>query len=156
VQALCEAMRRYAPPLGRLLLALIFLISGWGKIFAFGATAAAMAKRGMPLPEILLVAAIAIELGAGALLVLGWKTRAAAVALLVFLVPATLYFHNYWTFPPAEQRNQRNHFLKNVAIGGALLFILGTGAGSLSLDERRARRRATVRGTRPREVDSQR
>jgi putative oxidoreductase len=132
-----ELARHYAPPLGRLLIALIFLISGWGKIFAFDATAAAMAARGMPATQILLVAAIALELIGGLLLVIGWKARAAALALLVFVVPATLYFHNYWAFPPEQQRNQRNHFLKNVAIGGALIFIIGVGAGPLSVDNRR-------------------
>jgi putative oxidoreductase len=138
---LCELTKQYGPATGRLLIALIFLVSGWGKIHAFDATAANMAARGMPLPQFLLVGAIVIELVAGALLVIGWKTRGAALARLMFVVPATLYFHNYWTFPPEQQRNQRNHFMKNVAIGGALIFIMGVGAGPLSIDNRRAARR---------------
>jgi putative oxidoreductase len=130
-----------APAIGRLMMALIFLVSGWGKINGFEATAVTMTGRGMPMAQILLAGAIAIEIVAGVLLVIGWKTRAAAFALLIFLVPATLYFHNYWSFPPDQVRNQRNHFMKNVAIGGGLIFIMGMGAGPLSLDNRRGARR---------------
>jgi putative oxidoreductase len=91
----------------------------------------------VPMAEALLVCAIALELAGATLLVLGWKTRLAALALIVFLIPATLYFHNYWSYPPAEVGNQRNHFMKNVTILGALIFVMGMGAGPLSLDNRK-------------------
>ena len=134
-----EAIRACAPVVGRLLMALIFLMSGYGKVTAFAPTAAAMAGKGMPMSEALLVCAIAIEIVAGVLLVIGWKTRIAALALIVFLVPATLYFHDYWNYPQEEVRNQRNHFMKNVTILGALVFVIGMGAGPLSVDNRRRR-----------------
>ncbi|MGZ5140090.1 MAG: DoxX family protein [Burkholderiales bacterium] len=91
------------------------------------------------MPELLLVAAIAIELIGSTLLVAGWHTRSAALALIVFLIPATLYFHNYWAYPAEQARNQRNHFMKNVSLLGALIFVMGMGAGPLSVDNRTRR-----------------
>ena len=53
---------------------------------------------------------------------------------MVFMIPATLYFHGFWTYPEALQLNQFHHFVKNVAIIGALLLMLGMGSGALSVD----------------------
>jgi putative oxidoreductase len=136
---LCELTKHYGPLIGRILMALIFLTSAYGKMTAFDATAAAMAARGMPLTGLLLVCAIGLELIGSTLLIIGWHTRWTALALILFLVPATLYFHNYWSYPPEQARNQRNHFMKNVTILGALIFVAGMGAGPLSLDNRRRR-----------------
>ena len=137
MSSLCNFAKGYFPLIGRILLALIFLMSAQGKITGFAATAANMAAKGMPATEILLVCAIVLEIVGATLLIVGWKTEWAALALIVFLVPATLYFHNYWTYPPGEVRNQRNHYMKNVTILGALIFVAGMGAGPLSLDARR-------------------
>jgi len=123
--------------LGRVLIALIFLRSAAGKMMSFAGTAGYMASKGMPYTEFLLVAAIAIELVAGTALVLGYKVRWAAAALIVFLVPATLIFHNYWAVDAAQLQNQTNHFYKNVAILGALVFLMGVGGGAASMDRRR-------------------
>ncbi len=123
--------------LGRVLIALIFLRSAAGKIVNFTATASVMAAKGMPFPEYFLVTAIAIELIGGTALVFGYKARWAAAALIAFLVPATLIFHNYWAAESSQMLNQSNHFFKNVAILGALLFVMGGGAGSASIDNRR-------------------
>jgi putative oxidoreductase len=143
MSALCELTKRYAPMVGRVLMALIFITSAFGKIGAFDATAGAMASKGMPMTSVLLVFAIAIELAGATLLVIGWHTRFAALALIVFLVPATLYFHNYWSYPADQVRNQRNHYMKNVTILGALIFVMGMGAGPLSIDGRARRERGT-------------
>lgn len=122
--------------LGRVLIALIFLRSAVAKIVGFTGTAGMMAGMGMPYPEYLLIGAIAIELVGGTALVFGYKVRAAAAALIVFLVPATLLFHNYWAADAAQVLNQTNHFFKNVALLGALVFLLGVGAGGGSVDNR--------------------
>jgi putative oxidoreductase len=122
---------------GRVLIALIFVRSGVGKIVNFSGTAGMMAGKGMPYAEHLLVGAIAIELVGGLALVLGYKVRWAAAALIVFLVPATLIFHSFWAVDPAQVQNQTNHFFKNVAILGALVFLMGVGAGPASVDDRR-------------------
>ena len=137
--ALRDLLTRYLPLVGRVLIALIFLTSAYEKIIGFDATAAAMASKGMPMPQVLLVCAIALELIGSTLLVAGWYARWAALALIVFLIPATLYFHNYWAYPPEQVRNQRNHFMKNVTILGALILVMGMGAGPLSVDIRSRR-----------------
>ena len=134
-----EFAKTCAPLIGRILIAIVFLLSAWGKLTGFEQTAAAMGGKGMPMPQVLLVFAIAIELAGAAMLVIGWHARLAATALAVFLVVASLYFHNYWSYPEAEQRNQRNHFMKNVGFVGGLLVIIGLGAGPVALDNRRKR-----------------
>lgn len=138
MNALCEAVKNYGPFAGRLLLALIFILSGWGKIGGFEGTVGYIASKGLPLPQVAAVAAIVIELGAGILLILGWQTRWAAAALLIFLIPTTLFFHNFWAFEAAQQAAQRIQFLKNLAIMGGMLYVMAYGAGPLSLDNRKS------------------
>lgn len=82
--------------------------------------------------------AILIEVGGGALLVLGWQTRRVAWLMIAFVVVATLMAHRFWQFDAAQYANQMNHFLKNAAIVGGLLYAAVMGAGKLSLDERKA------------------
>jgi putative oxidoreductase len=124
--------------LGRIFLALIFVVSGVGKVTGYAGTAAYMASKGLPLVEILLPLAIAVELGGGLLLALGWKARWAAAALLLFLIPATLIFHPFWGLEPKLAQMQKIHFLKNVAIMGGMLMVLAIGAGAWSVDRRQA------------------
>src|SRR5688500_4196378 len=89
----------WAALVGRLLLAAIFVMSGFSKIGGFEGTAGYIAGKGLPIPQVLAALTIAIELGGGILLVLGWKSRWAALAIAVFTLLAALIFHNYWTFP---------------------------------------------------------
>ncbi len=103
---LCEAGKQYGPLGGRILLSLMFIISGWGKITGFTGTAGYMASVGMPFPQLLLVGAIIVELGGGLMLLFGWKARLAALAIFLFMVPATLIFHNFWAADPAQTQNQ--------------------------------------------------
>lgn len=120
----------------RILLALMFLDSGYSKIGGFAATAGYIASKGLPAPEVLAGAALAVELLAGVLLVIGWKARWAAAALVVFTVVATMFFHNYWTLPAAQQLMQKLMFLKNVAVTGGLLLVIAFGPGRWSVDRR--------------------
>ncbi|MBM3358206.1 MAG: DoxX family protein [Betaproteobacteria bacterium] len=127
-------MRQYAPLAGRVPLAVIFLISGFGKITGFAGTASFMASKGMPFAEVLLAGALVFELAGAVMLILGWRARWGALLLIVFMIPATLIFHNFWAVEVAQYRNQLNHFLKNVAMIGGLLYVMAFGAGPLSLD----------------------
>ncbi|MBI3053909.1 MAG: DoxX family protein, partial [Betaproteobacteria bacterium] len=77
---------------------------------------------------------IIIEIGGGVMLVVGWKARWAALAIFLFLIPATLIFHNFWAVEAAQFQNQMNHFLKNVCILGGMLYIMAYGSGPLSLE----------------------
>lgn len=115
---------------GRILLALIFIKAGWGKIGGFEGTAGYMASKGLPLVPVLLVLTILVELGGGLLLAAGYKARWAALVLFLFLIPVTFIFHPYGD--PA----QVNAFMKNVAIMGGMLMVLAFGPGAYSLDKR--------------------
>ena len=122
--------------LGRIFLALIFVVSGVGKITGYAGTASYMASRGLPMVEVLLPLTIAVELGGGLMLALGWKTRWAAAALFLFLVPTTVIFHQFWGIDPKLVQMQKIHFLKNVAIMGGMLMVLAIGAGAWSVDRK--------------------
>ena len=117
-------------------LALLFVVSGVGKITGYAGTATYMASKGLPMVDILLPLVILVEVGGGLLLALGWKARWAALALLLFLVPTTLIFHQFWGIDPKLVQMQKIHFLKNVAIMGGMLMVLAIGAGAWSVDRR--------------------
>ena len=121
---------------GRVLLALMFLDAGYGKIGGFAGTASYIASKGLPMPEVLAAATLALELIGGLLLVIGWKARWAAAALALFTVLASVIFHNYWALPEAQQMMQKLMFLKNFAVTGGLLMIVAFGPGRWSVDQR--------------------
>jgi len=122
---------RFAPALGRLLIAAIFLFSGFSKIAAPAMAQGYIASAGLPAPLLAYLIAVVVELGGGVLLVAGYQTRLAALALAVFSIAAAFGFHHDF----ADQ-NQMIHFLKNIAIAGGLLQVVAFGAGPLSLDAR--------------------
>jgi len=121
--------------IGRILLSLVFLVAGVRKAMAFAATAGYFTKLGMPMPEVMVVLAIIVEVGGALLLIAGWKARYAAWALAIFTLIATFMAHRFWEFPDAQYANQMNHFLKNLAIIGGMLFIASCGPGSLSVEK---------------------
>lgn len=120
--------------IGRILLGLIFVISGIGKIGKFVGVAGYMSSKGIPMSEVLLIGTIALEVLGGLAIITGWKARWAAAAIVLFLVPATLVFHQFWAADQASYQNQLNHFLKNLAIMGGMIYIVLAGPGKLSLD----------------------
>ncbi len=124
--------------IARILLALMFVLAGIGKLSGLEGTAGYIASKGLPAPMLLAVAAGVVELVAGVLLIIGWQARWAALALAAFTVVATVIFHNYWAMPAAQQMTQQLMFMKNLAVTGGLLFVFAFGAGSLSLDARKA------------------
>jgi putative oxidoreductase len=122
---------------GRILLGLIFVLSGLGKISGFAGTAGYIAGKGLPFPELLAALTIAIELGGGLALVFGLYTRWAALALAAFSVLAALIFHDFWAVPEAQKMAQNINFMKNLSIAGGMLVLAAFGPGSLSVDARR-------------------
>jgi putative oxidoreductase len=122
--------------LGRILLSLIFLLSGFGKIGDWSGTASYMASKGMVAVPFFLTMAILFELGGGLSVLLGFKARLGAWALVFYLIPVSLIFHNFWAFTGAEQRMQMINFLKNLAIMGGLLLVALRGAGKPCIDGR--------------------
>lgn len=122
----------------RILLALMFVLGGIGKLGGLEGTAGYIASKGLPLPMVLAVATGVLELVAGVMLIIGWQARWAALALAAFTLLASVLFHNYWAMPAAQQMMQQLMFMKNLAVAGGLLLVFAFGAGSLSLDARKA------------------
>lgn len=118
----------------RSLLGILFLVSGVAKIGRFAGVAGYMASKGFPMADLMLTGTIALEVLGGLALIIGWKTRAAALALIVFTGVATVLFHAFWAADSAAFQNQLNHFLKNIAIIGGLLYAVVRGPGDWSLD----------------------
>ena len=137
MNALCEAVKTYGPLAGRILLALIFVISGFEKITGFAGTVGYIASKGLPLPQLAAIGAIIVELGGGILLIIGWQTRWAATAMFLFLIPTTLIFHNFWAVDAAQVQGQTIHFMKNLCIMGGMLYVMAFGAGPFSVDNRK-------------------
>ncbi|MEP7181393.1 MAG: DoxX family protein [Betaproteobacteria bacterium] len=120
---------------GRVLLALMFVFAGYGKIGGFEDTAAYIASKHLPLPPVATAIAIVVELVGGLMVVVGWKARWAALAVAVFTVFATILFHNFWAMTDAATADvNRLMFLKNVAVIGGLLILGAFGPGRYSLD----------------------
>lgn len=121
---------------GRVLLSLVFIISGISKIGGYATTVAYMESAGVPAAPFLLYAAVLLELGGGLSVATGFRARIGALVLFAFLVPVTYLFH----FKPAFDANmnvidrlQMVQILKNLAIMGGLLMIYGNGAGKFTI-----------------------
>lgn len=125
----------YIAVVGRLFLALLFLGSGLSKLGAADATIGYIASVGLPFAGLVYVLTLAVEIGGGALLLIGFQVRVIAAILGLFTLAAAIIFHSNF----ADQ-NQMVHFMKNLAIMGGLLQIAAVDAGRISLDARRARR----------------
>jgi putative oxidoreductase len=127
-----NSMKDAAAALGRVLLSLIFLLSGFQKLTGFSDTVAYMGGMGVPVPEIATIVAILIECVGGILLVVGYQTRLVGLVLALWCIATALVAHTQF----ADQ-NQFLHFMKNVAMAGGFLQLFAFGAGAWSLDARR-------------------
>ncbi len=131
-----EWLKAFVVLIGRILLVLIFLKSGLGKIENFQGTAQYMASSGMSYTNFFLVGAIFFELVGSITVILGYFARFGALLLLFFLIPTTLIFHNIFVDP-----KMMIQFMKNVSMFGGLLVLLSFGPGRFSLDYLRGKRK---------------
>ena len=120
---------------GRILLALIFIASGFGKITGFEGTVGYIASKGLPLPQLGAIIAIIVELGGGILLVIGYKARWAALTLAIYTLAAGIIFHNYWAAEAAQKMAQQINFWKNISITGGMLMVFALGPGRYSVEK---------------------
>ena len=117
--------------LGRVLMSAIFLRAGFGKATAPAATVAMFSHLGLPLPGAAYAVALAIELGAAALFLIGYRTRLVGLVLAVWCIATAMTAH----YHPGDA-GQMIHFWKNVCMAGGFLLVVAFGAGRLSVDRR--------------------
>ena len=128
---------------GRVLLASIFVISGFHKMMAPAATAHYMASHGVPLAWLAYIATVIVEFGFALLLVFGYWTRTAAFLMFLWFIPVTLLFHvNPYFDAVAHQQAQAAtmqfvNFMKNISILGGMLLLASFGPGAFSVDGRK-------------------
>lgn len=126
------AVQSIAPLAGRILIAPLFLLSGFSKLTAPAATIAMIASSGLPFAALGFALAVLIEVAGSIALVVGYRTRTVAAVMALFTIATALAFHNN-----LADQNQFIHFFKNISIAGGLLQLVAFGAGRLSLDARR-------------------
>src|SRR4029077_17387695 len=125
---------RYLPFVGRLLIGLPFMMSGISKIMGYDATMAFIKSSQLPVPPaVAYMGAIAIEVGCGLLIIVGYRTRVVASIFSLFCLATAVFFHAHFSDP-----NQTFHFIKNLVMAGGLLQIVAYGAGAFSIDSRRS------------------
>jgi putative oxidoreductase len=131
-----STINQFGPLVGRILIGMIFLLSGLSKIGGFAGTAGWMTSKGVPMAEVLLAITMVIEIGASAMIISGFKARLGAAALFLWMIPVTFVFHNFWSMPAAEQQIQMIMFMKNLGLMGGMLYIMAFGSGPMSLDRK--------------------
>jgi putative oxidoreductase len=122
--------------IGRALIALLFIPGGFGKIMGFAGTVGYIASKGVPLPEVCAAIAVVVELGFGLLLLVGYRTRWAALGIAIFTFVISFIFHNFWGVPADQVMMQKLQFFKNMAIVGGLFGFAAFGAGAFSIDKK--------------------
>jgi putative oxidoreductase len=133
---------RYLPFVSRLFIGLPFMVSGLSKLAAYGATIGLIKSSMLPLPPPLAYAgAVAVEIGCGVLVVVGYRTRIVALVLALFCLATATFFHTNFADP-----NQIFHFIKNLVMTGGLLQLVTYGAGGLSIDNRLSKRDSMTGG----------
>lgn len=130
-----EGLAKVTPLVGRFLLALIFVLAGISKLGDPSRTVAMMASHGIPLSQVLVFGAIAVELIGGLMLMAGWYGRLAALVLCVYTLILALIFHPYWMAGGAEAGTQHALFFGHVSMMGGMLYVAAYGSGPLSVDE---------------------
>jgi len=123
---------------GRVLLALMFIMAGFSKLGNISGTAGYIASGGLPLASVLAVVVGLLELLGGIAIAIGFQARWAALALGLFTIAASLLFHKFWAVAPEQAFVQQLMFMKNLSVAGGLFIVAALGAGPVSVDARRA------------------
>lgn len=139
-------MPDYTQTVGRILLSLVFIVFGFLQFTNIGAYAAnpavvkaAALSNGMLTPTVIAYLVAAIDLVGGILILVGYQTRWAAMALIVFILLTLFLAHNFWTMDGPARAANMAHFYKNLAVLGGLLLLINAGPGPYSVDHRLAK-----------------
>ncbi len=135
MNAVIERWRDELILLGRVLMMLLFLISGWGKLTGFSATVGYMGTVGAPMPMLAAIIAVIMEFGVGIALLIGFWTRPLALLMALFVLGTALIAHTYWNVEGAMQTANMVQFYKNLSIVGGLILLSVTGAGKYALQK---------------------
>lgn len=133
-----NSSRSIVPLVGRILVSIVFIMGGIGKITGFSIEEGMVAAKHLPMPAVALGIALVIELVGGLAILLGLFMRFTAWILFLYLIPTTFLFHNFWAFQGMDRIDPMIHFEKNLAIMGGLLILAAFGAGGYSIDSSRA------------------
>jgi len=131
-------LQNFLALVARILMAVLFLPEGLGKIGGFNGTVGYIALAGLPFPTLGAVIAIVVEVGGSLALLAGFQTRLAALIMSVFAIAAGLFFHKFWAAPADQAVLQQIMFFKDLAIAGGLIMMTAFGAGAWSLDAKRS------------------
>jgi len=134
-----DSSSSFTPLAGRILMSVVFLVSGLFKIGGYTQMVGYAAAKGVPMASVAIACAAVLELAGGLAILTGFQTKIAAWILFLYLIPVTFLLHNFWALQGAEQQNNMIHFLKNVAIMGGLVILAANGAGPYSVDHSRAK-----------------
>ncbi|HEY9278684.1 MAG TPA: DoxX family protein [Eoetvoesiella sp.] len=129
-----DSYKSVAALAGRVLLALMFIMSGFGKLADIQGTAGYVASGGLPFPVVMAALVGIFELVGGIALVIGFKARLAGFLIGAFTLAASFLFHAYWSVPADQQFITQLLFMKNLSVAGGLFLLSALGAGPLSLD----------------------
>ena len=135
---MANSSESFTPLAGRILLSVLFLISGIFKVLGYSQIVGYAAAKGLPLPHIAIACAAVIELGCGLAILAGFQARMAAWILILYLIPVTFFFHNFWAAQGTAQQTEMVNFLKNAGIMGGLAILAANGPGPYSVDHSRA------------------
>ena len=134
-----DSSNSFTPLAGRILMSVVFLVSGFFKIGGYTQLVGYAASKGLPMASVAIACAAVLELAGGLAILAGFQTKIAACLLFLSLIPVTFLFHNFWALQGAAQQDNMIHFLKNVAIMGGLVIVAANGPGPYSVDHSRAK-----------------
>ena len=134
INLFAERMRDEVILAARILLILLFVIFGWGKLTDYSGTVSYMAQTGAPMPSIAALVAIVFEVFVALAVAVGAWTRPLVLLLALYTLGTTLIGHHFWTMEGANRYANAINFYKNISIIGGFLLLYTTGPGKYSLD----------------------
>ena len=121
--------------LARILMMVLFVMSGWGKLTGFQGTVGYMTSTGAPLPMVAAAVAVVMEFGVGIALLIGLWTRPLAILMALFVLGTSFIAHSYWDMQGAMEAANKIQFYKNLSIMGGLFLLAATGPGRYAVQK---------------------